>query len=320
MGSNGARALVTGGFGFVGSQLCRTLVERGSEVAVLDDLSVGSEENLPPAISAEVRTIVADVRDLEAVERHMLAFGPTVVVHLAAVHFIPTCEQQPTLAIGVNVGGTQSVLEACSRAGSVEAVVVASSGAVYAPAPSAHDEEAAVGPTDIYGFSKEWTERLARYFHDSTGIAVGIARIFNVVGPGETNPHLLPAIIEQARDGGELRLGNLTTRRDYVFSGDVAEGLVRLADGCAANGVLTCNLGSESAQTGNELVQLVARAMGRELSVTPDPARFRESDRPLLLSDCTRAFDELAWRAETTIEDAVTVALAQPFASGYVSA
>jgi len=308
MGLNGARALVTGGFGFVGSQLCRTLVERGSDVAVLDDLSVGSEENLAPAVAAEVHTIVADVRDLDAVERHVRDFRPSVVVHLAAVHFIPTCEQHPTLAIGVNVGGAQSVLEACARAG-VEAVVVAYSGAVYAPSTS--------GPTDIYGFSKEWTERLATYFHSSTGISVGIARIFNVVGPGETNPHLLPAIIEQVRNGGELRLGNLTTRRDYVFSGDVAEGLVCLADGCVGNGVLTCNLGSESAQSGTELVELVARATDRELSVEPDPARFRESDRPLLLSDCTRAFDLLGWRAETTIEDAVAAALAQPFATGY---
>ena len=320
MGWNGARALVTGGFGFVGSQLCRTLVERGSNVAVLDDLSVGSEENLPSAIGPEVRTIVADVRDLDAVERHLRDFRPSVVVHLAAVHFIPTCERHPTLAIGVNVGGTQSVLEACSRVGSVEAVVVASSGAVYAPATSAHDEEAALGPTDIYGYSKEWTEKLAAYFHESTDISVGIARIFNVVGPGETNPHLLPAIIEQAREDGELKLGNLTTRRDYVFSGDVAEGLVRLAEECKRNGVLTCNLGSESAQTGGELVEIVARATGRELSVTPDPARFRESDRPLLLSDCTRAFELLGWRAETTIEDAVAAALAQPFATGYVSA
>ncbi|MDQ3672019.1 MAG: NAD-dependent epimerase/dehydratase family protein, partial [Actinomycetota bacterium] len=69
-----ARVLVTGGFGFVGSQLCRTLVERGSDVAVLDDLSVGSIENLPEPVAADVRTIVADIRDLAAVERHVGEF------------------------------------------------------------------------------------------------------------------------------------------------------------------------------------------------------------------------------------------------------
>jgi UDP-glucose 4-epimerase len=319
MGVNGARTLVTGGFGFVGSQLCRTLVESGATVAVLDDLSVGSAANLPAEVAGEVRSLVADVRDLETVERHVVDFLPSVVLHLAAVHFIPTCERHPTRAIEVNVAGTQAVLEACGRSGSVEAVVVASSGAVYAPSDRAHDETSTVGPTDIYGFSKEWTERLATYFHGATGTAVGIARIFNVVGPGETNPHLVPAIIEQVRDGGELRLGNLTTRRDYVFSHDVAEGLVRLSEACRrADGVLTCNLGSERALSGTELVELVARAAGEDVSVTPDPARFRDSDRPLLLSDCSRAHELLGWKATTRIEDALAAALAQPFASGYV--
>ena len=313
------RTLVTGGLGFVGARLCALLVEEGHDVAVVDDLSVGSEENLAPAVAAEVRTLVADVRDLPTLEEHVRAFRPARVIHLAAVHFIPTCESQPTLAIGVNVAGTQAVLEACSRAGSVESVVVASSGAVYSPGSSAHAEGDILGPTDVYGHSKAWTESLAAYFHESHGIPVGVARIFNVVGPGETNAHLLPAIIEQIREGGgELHLGNLTTRRDYVFSGDVARGLALLADRCVAAGMLTCNLGSESALSGAELVQLVARAVGREVSIVADPARFRESDRPLLLSDCALARELLGWQAETPIEDAVGAALSQPFATGYV--
>lgn len=315
---SGGRALVTGGFGFVGPQLCRTLVEAGAAVAVLDDLSVGSAENLDASIAAEVETLVGDVRDVEAVERHLREFGPSSVFHLAAVHFIPTCETQPTLAISVNVAGSQSVLEACSRTDSIESVVVASSGAVYAPSTDAHAEDDAVGPTDIYGFTKEWTEKLTTYFHAATGAPVGIARIFNVIGPGETNPHLLPAIIEQFRNGGDLRLGNLTTRRDYIYSADVADGLARLANRCRAAGALTCNLGSGSATSGTELVELVARAAGREVSVTPDPERFRESDRPVLRSDCSRAAAVLDWRAATSIEDAVAAALAQPFAKGFV--
>jgi UDP-glucose 4-epimerase len=311
------RALITGGFGFVGSQLCRVLVERGASVAVLDDRSVGREENLAPEVASETRTFVADVRDVDAVRRAVVAFRPEAVFHLAAVHFIPTCEREPTLAIGVNVAGTQAVLEACTRCDAVGAVVVASSGAVYAPASEAHTEDTALGPTDIYGYSKAWTEQLASYFQRATSIPVGIARIFNVVGPGETNPHLLPAIIEQIREGAELRLGNLTTRRDYVFSADVAEGLALLADARRGDGVLTCNLGSESAVSGAELVQLVASAAGTEISITPDPARFRESDRPLLLSDCTRAAERMGWRARTSIEDAIAAALDQPFAAGY---
>jgi UDP-glucose 4-epimerase len=318
-GVSGARVLVTGGFGFVGSALCRALVELGCEVAALDDMSVGTSENLAAEVARDVEPLVADVRDSETVVRLVGRFRPGVVFHLAAVHFIPTCERHPTLAVGVNVAGTQSVLEACSRAGSVEVVVAASSGAVYEPASRAHHESDALGPTDVYGLTKEWTERLARYFRDSTGISVGIARLFNVIGPGETNPHLLPAIIEQIRNGGRLRLGDLSTRRDYIFTGDVVDGLVRLADGCRTTGLLTCNFGSESATSGSELVDLVARAVGRQVSVTSDPKRLRKSDRPLLLSDCQEARDQLGWCAGTGIVDAVAAALAQPFAHGFRS-
>jgi UDP-glucose 4-epimerase len=312
------RALVTGGFGFVGSKLSALLVERGYEVAVLDDLSVGSRANIAETFADRVPTLLADIRDLREVQRHVADFRPSVVFHLAAVHFIPTCETHPTLAVGVNVAGTQAILEACAHNDSVEAFVLASSGAIYAPDEHPHAETATVGPTDVYGYSKAWAEELATYFHQSTGTPVGIARIFNVVGPGETNPHLLPAIIEQIRNGGELRLGNLSTRRDYVFTADVARGLALLGERCAEHGTLTCNLGSESAVSGAELVELVARAAGREVAVTSDPARFRESDRPVLLSDCRVARETLGWRAETPLANAVDAALAQPFAAGYV--
>ena len=316
---SGSRVLVTGGYGFVGSRLCRDLVGRGYVVGVLDDLSLGRQENLARSVASEVRPLIADVRDADTVVRHLREFEPTTVYHLAAVHFIPTCEQQPSLAISANVAGTQALLDACRRTNSVEAIVVASSGAVYEPASEAHSEEDTVAPTDIYGYSKEWTEKLSAYFHRSTGIPVGVARIFNVIGPGETNLHLLPAIIAQVLRGDELRLGNLSTRRDYVFSDDVADGLVRLAEGCRAQGLLTCNLGSEASITGAELVDLVAQVADRDVSITPDPALFRESDRPILLSDCSRAHDLLGWEARTPIEDAVAAALDQPFAAGFDS-
>ena len=314
----GARALVTGGLGFIGTQLCRILVEDGYDVAVLDDLSVGRPENLSRATADGVRLYVSDVRDLAAVRESLEEFRPARVVHLAAVHFIPTCESQPTRAVAVNVAGTQAVLEACSRSDTVESVVVASSGAVYAPALEPHAEDATLGATDVYGRTKTWNEWQAQYFHEQTGIPVGIARIFNAVGPGETNPHLLPAIIEQILTADDLRLGDLTTRRDYVFTADVARGLVLLADGCRQHGLLTCNLGSEHSTSGEDLVALVARLTEREVEVTPDAARFRASDRPVLQSDCRRARESLDWSAETPLEDAVRGALEQPFAAGFV--
>ena len=189
------RALVTGGCGFVGSALCSQLMETGHEVVALDDLRLGSEDSLPTGVPLTV----ADVRD-PALERILVAHRPDVVFHLAAIHFVPACEDEPAEAISVNVEGTQRVLAASAAAGAA-AVVLASSAAVYAPSPAPHRETSALGPTDVYGHTKLWAEQLASLHNARTGQPIGVARLFNVYGPGETNPHLIPTIIEQARRG-----------------------------------------------------------------------------------------------------------------------
>ena len=121
---------------------------------------------------------------------------------------------------------------------------MASTAAVYAPSEQPHDETSAIGPTDIYGLTKLWTEQLAELFHRKTGKPVGVARLFNVFGPGETNPHLIPTIVLQLQRGSELRLGNLRTKRDYVYVEDVARGLISLARDRLAGKSVTCNLGT----------------------------------------------------------------------------
>jgi UDP-glucose 4-epimerase len=309
------RIMVTGGLGFVGSWLVRKLVQQDAgDVIVLDDQSLGVPENLGPA--AERVTIAAiDICDKEAVTRAIGELAPQVVIHLAALHFIPACDADPKRCIDVNVGGTQSVLDGCLLA-PVEAVVLASTAAVYSPDLHAHDDQAAVGPIDIYGLSKLWSEQLGELFHRKSEVPVGVARLFNVFGPGETNPHLIPAVIRQAQNGEELHLGNLSTKRDYIFVDDVAEGLIALAAAVPEHGMLSCNLGREQAVDGFELVATVGELLDRELRVLTDPARMRASDRPVLLSDCARAHALLGWRAQSTLREGLAAAIAQPTAAG----
>ncbi len=309
------RTMVTGGCGFVGARLVRRLVEQGADdVIVLDDLSLGVPENLGPAADS-VTMVTVDICDREAVSEAMREVRPQTIIHLAAIHFIPACDADPKRCIDVNVGGTQSVLEG-ARASAAEAVVLASTAAVYAPAEQAHSEDSPLGPIDIYGLSKLWSEQLGELFTAKHDIPVGVARLFNVFGPGETNPHLIPAVIRQAEKGEELKLGNLSTKRDYVFVDDVAQGLIALAGAVTANGPLTCNLGREQAIDGNELVSGVGELMGRELHVVGDPSRMRASDRPLLLSDCTRAHTLLGWSAQSSLRDGLSAAIAEPTAAG----
>jgi len=310
------RALVTGGLGFVGSHLCAQLLRDGTEVAVLDDLSLGAPENLREHAPA-VTLFRADVRDAEAVRRSVAEFSPTAVFHLAAVHYIPACEADPVRAIEVNVAGTEAVLQACLAAPGLHALVLASTGAVYAPSAAAHGEDSPLGPTDVYGHTKLWAEQLVALFHARRGVPTAVARLFNVFGPSETNPHLIPTVIRQAERAAELALGDLSTRRDYVFAEDVAGALAAMARACARDGgARTCNVGSERAAPGTEVVRLVGELMGRELTVRRDATRLRPSDRPLLLSDCALARASLDWSAGTSLADGLRQAVDRPLAAG----
>ncbi len=308
--------MVTGGCGFIGAHLCADLAQSGDDVVVVDDLSVGSPANLEALGVGAVDVQAIDIRDVVSLTRVLQTSRPEQVIHLAAVHFIPRCEADPLNAIRTNVEGTQALLQACAAAGSVQSVVLASSGAVYRPGTSAHRETDALDPTDTYGHTKQWAEQLAQLFHAKTEIAVGIARIFNTFGPGETNPHFIPSVILQLLRGSLVRVGKLSTRRDYVYVSDVGSALARLAAVCKEHGVLTCNIGREEAVEGSRIVELIGQALGRDAEIVVDQGRIRADDRAVLLSDCRLAHSKLDWRAETGLEEGIEAALGRPLAAG----
>lgn len=308
------RCLVTGGCGFVGSALVRRLLAESCEVVVVDDLSRGSLENLG-ADQARVRVIQQDVTD--SLGWIFESFQPEAVFHLAALHFIPDCDADPMRCLRVNVDGTRSVLEAAAGLLGPVSLVVASSAAVYAPADGPHrEQEDSLGPVDVYGQSKRWTEELAAGFAARTGTGVGIARLFNVFGPGETNAHFIPSLICQMKAGESVRLGNLSTKRDYVFVDDVADALLRLAryggDGRSA----TVNIGSGRAYAGDEVVEAIAGLTVADVAPVTDPGRLRPVDRPLLLADPTLAQKLLDWAPRTSLVDGLRAAWDRPVGAG----
>ena len=308
------RYLVTGGCGFVGSALVRRLLAEPCEVVVVDDLSRGSVENLGPD-QDRVRVIEQDVT--QSLGRIFSSFQPHAVIHLAALHFIPDCDADPARCLRVNVDGTRSVLEAASALGDPVSLVLASSAAVYAPADGPHrEQEDSLGPVDVYGYSKLWAEELAAGFAARTGTAVGIARLFNVFGPGETNAHFIPSLISQMKAGKSVRLGNLSSKRDYVFVDDVADALLRLAryglDGQSA----TVNVGSGRAYSGNEVVEALAGLAEAGVAPVTDPSRLRPVDRPVLLADPTLAQKLLDWTPRTSLIEGLRAAWDRPVGAG----
>jgi UDP-glucose 4-epimerase len=308
--------LVTGGCGYVGSHVSLELARSGHQVTVVDDLSLGHADNLRGGFASDIPIVKVDVRDGASLARAMMDSKPDVLIHLAALHFIPACERDPQRAIAINVEGTQGVLNAAADTPSIGGVVVASTAAVYAPSEEPHNEASAIGPTDIYGLTKLWTEQLAELFNRKTGKPIGVARLFNVFGPGETNPHLIPTIVRQLERGPELRLGNLSTKRDYVYVEDVARGLIALAQTVLAGTSVTCNLGTGRQYDAREIIEVVGRLMDREVRLETDAARMRKSDRPSLLSNPARALEVLGWRPTTPLEQGLRRAVERPVAAG----
>src|SRR6476660_6229516 len=133
--------LVTGGCGFVGSRICARLVADGHEVIILDNRGGDTPTRLAPAVSTHTQVAAVDIRDADGVRRCVEAYRPRTVIHLAAIHFIPTCNAHPLRAIEVNVAGTQALFDACAAVPTVESVVLASSASVYAPSAAPLTEE-----------------------------------------------------------------------------------------------------------------------------------------------------------------------------------
>jgi UDP-glucose 4-epimerase len=283
--TRGKRVLVTGAAGFVGIPVTRRLLERGFEVVALDNFSVGSRELLEEVIEPG-SILEVDLRDAEGVKRAVREAAPWGVIHLAAIHFIPYCVAHPAEAVAVNVAGTQHLLDALLEA-EPRRLVFASTADVYEPSDIPHEEPHPVGPINVYGATKLVGEQLVG-FHNARqpGLETVVARLFNVYGPGETNPHVMPAIFDQLKTSRTLSLGNLTPRRDYIYVEDMAAALVGLLAGAPAGS--TVNVGTGVSTSVKELVRSLESLLGERIEILVDPERVRPSDRPRLQAGTER--------------------------------
>ncbi|MBP6391436.1 MAG: SDR family NAD(P)-dependent oxidoreductase [Flavobacteriales bacterium] len=296
------RILITGGAGFIGSALSKHLQEQGHEIFVLDNLSFGRRHlaGVPNARFFEV-----DIRDATAVKKVFDTARPEQVLHLAAVHFIPYCNQHPAEAADININGTINVLDAAQHCGTVKQVFVASTAAVYPIADGAMDENHPTGPMDIYGTTKLATEKIASEFHLRTGIPTVIGRFFNAFGPNETNPHLFPEIQRQVLAGARtLQLGNLDPKRDYIHTEDMSRAMAALL-GMGLKGQDTFNIGRGIEYSVREVVDAFERQLGEKLRIEVDPARVRKVERMHLLADVGKLKAATGWEPKWGIDEGV---------------
>jgi UDP-glucose 4-epimerase len=300
--------MVTGGAGFIGSQLVRDLLANGSRVIVLDNFQFGRRDNLSGLDGVVI--LDQDVRTLEPAGTSELLLRENVrrVFHLAALHFIPYCEEHPAETLATNIEGTRRLLEAIDGS-RVRRFVFASTGDVYGLSNRKVQEQFEAGPFNIYGYSKLCCEQLIRMSarRDRMRRFV-IARLFNTYGPRETNPHVIPHILDEIRKGNTIRLGNLTPKRDYIFVEDVSRALVALSGLRKQFGIYNVSRGE--GRSVRDVVKVLSDVVKRPLRIETDPRRRRKVERPVLIGSSSRIRRDTGWRPLVPLRGGLTKLLA----------
>jgi UDP-glucose 4-epimerase len=312
------RTLVTGGAGFIGSNLVDALLDRGDEVAILDDLSSGKESNLVGAQERGARLHRLDVRDGEAVGEAFARERPERVFHLAAQIDVRVSLARPGFDARTNVEGTVNVLEAARQAGASRVVFSSTGGAIYGETdviPTPEDVEPL--PMSAYGQSKYCAERYLGLYSRLYGLSSMALRFGNVYGPRQ-DPHGEAGVIaifcgKFAAGGRPKVFGDGSQTRDYIYVGDLVDAILAAGDSTAEGAV---NIGTEEETTVLELIDAI-RAAGEAPEGAFDPefadARLGELDRSCLAVG--RAREVLGWSAQLDVREGIARTLASVLAA-----
>jgi nucleoside-diphosphate-sugar epimerase len=296
-----ALSLVTGGAGFIGSNLTRALIERGDRVRVFDTLLTGRRENL--ADLPDVEVVVGDVREGEALRAAMA--GVDRVFHQAALPSVPRSVKDPLASHESNATGTLNVLLAARDLG-VKRVVVASSSSVYGDTPTLPKVETmATNPLSPYAVNKLAGEQYAVVFHRLWGVEAVALRYFNVFGPRQdpTSEYaaVIPRFVElMARGECPLIHGDGTQSRDFTYVDNVVQANLLAAEAPGVGGQVF-NVACGQRHSLLDLVAALNLILGTSLEPRfDDPAR---GDVKHSQADVSKAERLLGYRPTTTFEE-----------------
>jgi UDP-glucose 4-epimerase len=296
------KVLVTGGGGFIGSNVVRALLGRGDEVRVLDNFSTGSRANLA-GLEEQVELVEGDLRSYERV--HTAVRGVEVVLHQGALPSVPRSVQDPLTTTAVNVEGTLNVLLAARDEG-IRRIVNASSSSVYGNGGSLPRKETQLpDPISPYAVAKLAAERFCTSFSRVYGMEIVSLRYFNVFGPRQdpTSQYaaVVPRFIRAVATGEPVTIyGDGEQSRDFTYVDNVVAANLLAAEVPGVAGEIV-NVATGGSTTVNELAETIGRLLDRPVDKAYEPER--EADVRASWADLAEAERLLGYRPQITLEE-----------------
>lgn len=274
--------IVTGASGFIGAALVELLRQAGHDVTAL----------------------TRDRGDVTTAEYWRSLPKADHLVHLAGRSYVPDSWKLPIEFIATNVTGTAHAVEYCRAARAHLVFVSAYVYGVPQRLPVAEDHP--VAPNNPYALSKVLAEQACSFHASVTGLPVTIVRPFNIYGPGQQGPFLVPKIVQQLVAGDEIRVDDLSPRRDYLFVGDLVAGIERAL--ACPDGLRVINFGSGVSYSVAAVIELAQRAADTRVRVLCNEQK-RDNEIPDVRADIGRAIKLLAWQPQTSFIDGLRLCL-----------
>ncbi|AMP19961.1 hypothetical protein AZF37_01075 [endosymbiont 'TC1' of Trimyema compressum] len=298
-----SRVLITGGAGFIGSNLTEYLINHNEEVVIIDNFTTGKKENIE-AFRDKITVYEGDIKDEALVEKSLQ--GVDAVVHLAAIPSVIESVNNPRKVSDNNIMGTVALFDIIAKKSNVKKIVQASSSAIYGDIKEMPIvETAGYNPLSPYAIDKVVQELFANFYSETYGIDIISLRFFNAFGPKQDPKSVYAGVIpifisKLVNNESPVIFGDGLALRDFIFVGDIAQGIYKSL--LSKNkGHRVYNLGTGAGTTINKLTETLMGLMGKKMPLIHKEKRAGEVDKSV--SNIDRATTEIGFKSQFTLKE-----------------